>query len=312
MISVKNGKVVKGLGGLYEVQIDDGGAVSRLSCRAKGNLKRDEEKLLIGDNVRVTVDDETPDGVVVSEILDRKNSFIRPPIANLDLLFVVFSAVKPQPVTETIDKLIAVAEHNSVEPCVIVTKSELAPEQSEMLADIYTSAGISAFVTSSAQELGIEPLRAYIYEMTAGGKCAAFAGASGVGKSTLMNKLFPGMTLATAEISKKIERGRHTTRHVELFTVESDTGRGYIADTPGFSLVDFARFDFMELDDLFPSFREFAPYLGKCRYADCSHTKEGAEECALAMAMQRGELSESRLASYRSIYEVLKNKKTYE
>ncbi len=310
MISIKNGKVVKGLGGLYEIKIDGEGG--RLLCRAKGALKRDEEKLLIGDNVTVTTDDETPDSVVISEIKKRRNSFIRPPIANLDLLFVVFSAKKPVPVTETIDKLIAAAEHNNTNAAVVITKSELDPDEAKRLYYIYRLAGIDAFVTSSQRGEGIDELRAYIHKEISGGRCAAFAGASGVGKSTLLNVLFPSMTLATAEISRKIERGRHTTRHVELFDVKSEHGEGFIADTPGFSLVDFARFDFLALDDLFASFREFAPYVGRCRYADCSHTKEGAEECALARAAQLGEISESRIASYRAIYEVLKNKNSYD
>ncbi len=310
MISIKDGKVVKGLGGLYEIKTDGGS--DRLLCRAKGALKRDEEKLLIGDNVTVTLDDETPDSVVISEIKERRNSFIRPPIANLDLLFVVFSAKKPVPVTETIDKLIAAAEHNSTDVAIVITKSELDPDEAKRLYDIYRLAGIDAFVTSSLEGEGIDVLRDYIHKGISGGRCAAFAGASGVGKSTLLNALFPSMTLATAEISRKIERGRHTTRHVELFDIKSEHGEGFIADTPGFSLVDFARFDFLALEDLFVSFREFAPYIGRCRYADCSHTKEGTEECALARAAELGEISESRLASYRAIYEVLKNKNSYD
>ncbi len=312
MISVKDGKVVKGLGGLYEIEIDEGGVISRLACRAKGTLKRDEEKIKIGDDVRITLDDETPDGVIISEIKERKNSFIRPPIANLSLLCIVFSSSKPMPVTETVDKLIAAAEHKNTDIAVIITKSELSSDEASRLYDIYSGAGIDTFVTSSLKGDGIEPLRNYIYRKIEGGKCAAFAGASGVGKSTLLNALFPGMTLATAEISRKIERGRHTTRHVELFNIKTDSGYGYIADTPGFSLVDFARFDFLELPDLFSSFREFSPYLGKCRYQDCSHTKEGADECALARAAELGEISRSRLNSYRSIYAVLKGKNNYD
>ncbi len=313
MISVKDGKVVKGLGGLYEIETEcEGGGVSRLLCRAKGVLKRDEEKLLIGDNVKVTIDAETPDGVVISEIIPRRNSFIRPQIANLNLLFVVFSVKKPMPVTETIDKLIAAAERNRADVALVITKSELDKSEASRLAQIYMSAGFDVFLTSSHSGEGIGELRSYIQKSISGGKCAAFAGASGVGKSTLLNALFPDMSLATAEISKKIERGRHTTRHIELFGITSEYGRGYIADTPGFSLVDFARFDFLALEDLFSAFREFAPYIGKCRYADCSHTKEGAEECALARAAMEGEISDSRLSSYRSIYEVLKSKNSYD
>ena len=144
------------------------------------------------------------------------------------------------------------------------------------------------------------------------GEIHALMGENGAGKSTLMNKLFPTLTLKTAEISRKIERGRHTTRHVEIFSITPETDTGFLADTPGFSLIDFARFDFYSLDDLFSTFREFAGYVGKCRYADCSHTGEGADECALARAAACGEISPSRLESYRSIYKVLKDKKGYE
>ena len=140
---------------------------------------------------------------------------------------------------------------------------------------------------------------------------SAFAGASGVGKSTLMNALFPGLTLATAEISKKIERGRHTTRHVEIFDISSDADTGFLADTPGFSLIDFARFDFFSLEELLPTFPELVPYVGKCRYADCAHVGEGADECAVARAVQNGEIAPTRLESYRSIYRVLKEKTSY-
>lgn len=311
MITEKYGKVVKGLGGLYEVRIDDGGSVSRVACRAKGVLKRDEAKVLIGDNVTVSIDDSTPDGIVISQIHDRKNSLIRPPLANLDYLFIVFAAAKPSPVIETVDKLIAIAVHNSITPVVVVTKSDLGSDVAEEFAAIYRLVGIPTFVTSSEASDGIEPLSQYIKENVTSGKTSAFAGASGVGKSTLMNALFPGLTLATAEISKKIERGRHTTRHVEIFDISFDGDTGFLADTPGFSLIDFARFDFFSLDELLPTFPEFLPYVGKCRYADCAHVGEGADECAVARAMSEGLIAPSRLESYRSIWRVLKEKNSY-
>ena len=309
MISEKNGRVVKGLGGLFEVRIDDSGSVSRLACRAKGILKRDEEKVLIGDLVKVEIDDTLPDGIVISEVIPRKNSLIRPPLANLDLLFIVFSVAKPMPVLETIDKLISIAEHNGIEPVAVITKSDIADACE--IADIYRAVGIDVFITSSDGGDGIETLAKYISKKVSGGKCAAFAGASGVGKSTLMNALFPNLSLATSEISRKIERGRHTTRHVEIFDIDADEGVGFLADTPGFSLIDFARFDFFTLEELLPTFREFLPYLGKCRYADCAHVGERAEECAVAAAAEQGVIPKSRLDSYRSIWSVLKSKNQY-
>ena len=311
MITERKGKVIKGLGGLYEVRINEDGEVSRLSCRAKGVLKRDEEKVLIGDNVTVTVDDSTPDGIVISSVSERKNSLIRPPLANLDYIFIVFAAAKPSPVIETVDKLTAIAEHNDITPIIIITKSDVGERHAEEYAAIYRLAGYPTFITSSSSGEGIEDLKAYIAENVRCGKTAAFAGASGVGKSTLMNALFPGLGLATSEISRKIERGRHTTRHVEIFDIENSSDTGFLADTPGFSLIDFARFDFFSLDELLPTFRDIAPYQGECRYADCAHVGEGEDECAVARAVKDGKISLSRLESYRSIYKVLKEKNNY-
>lgn len=308
----KSGKVVKGLGGLYEVRIEEGTEVVRMLCRAKGSLHRDEEKLLVGDNVTVSIDEDTPDGIAVSAILERKNSLIRPPVSNIDYLFIAFAAKKPSPVIETVDKLVSIAEHNGITPVIIITKTDLSVDAAREYLDVYRLAGIDAFVTSSLDGQGIPELKKYINGNVKDGKTAAFAGASGVGKSTLMNALFPNLSLATAEISKKIERGKHTTRHVEIFDIDNKAGTGFLADTPGFSLVDFARFDFFSLDELEATFREFAAYRGKCRYADCSHVGEGADECAIMAAASRGDIAPSRLESYRSIYRVLKNKNQYE
>ncbi len=312
MTSEKYGKVVKGLGGLYEVRVNEGGAVSRLACRAKGILRKDEDKLLIGDNVTVTVDATIPDGIVISAIEERKNSLIRPPVSNLDYLFIVFAAKKPSPVIETVDKLISIAEHNDITPVIIITKSDVDSEAAEEYLSIYRPIGFDAFITSAEDGVGIEEVRSYIREKLRGGKTAAFAGASGVGKSTLMNELFPSLSLSTAEISRKIERGRHTTRHVEIFDIEEGEDTGFLADTPGFSLIDFARFDFFSLEALESTFREFSAYRGKCRYADCAHVGEGSDECAVMSAVKDGKISESRLESYRSIYKVLKSKKAWD
>ena len=308
----KRGKVVKGLGGLYEVRIEENGDVSRLLCRAKGSLHRGEEKLLVGDNVLVSIDENTPDGVAISAILERKNSLIRPPVSNIDYLFIAFAAKKPSPVIETVDKLISICEHNGITPVVVITKNDLDCAAAQEYLEIYKLAGINAFVTSSSSGEGVAELKKYIENKVRCGKTAAFAGASGVGKSTLMNALFMGLSLATAEISKKIERGKHTTRHVEIFDIDGGVGTGFLADTPGFSLIDFARFDFYSLGELEATFREFSRYKGKCRYADCSHVGEGAGECAIMAAAERGEIAPSRLESYRSIYRVLKNKNQYD
>lgn len=309
MITTKYGKVVKGLGGLYEIRVVTENGIEKLSCRAKGVLKRDEEKVLIGDNVKILCDNSTPDGLVISEIIERKNSLIRPPMANLDYLFIVFAAKKPSPVIETVDKLVAISVHNGITPVIVITKSDLDSKVADEYADIYRKVGIPTFVTSSEDGVGVSALAEYIQREVIDGRTAAFAGASGVGKSTLMNALFPNLTLATAEISRKIERGRHTTRHVEIFEIQGTENTGFLADTPGFSLIDFARFDFFSLEELIPTFPELLPYIGKCRYADCAHVGEGADECAVARAVLDGVIPESRIESYRSVYKILKEKK---
>ena len=239
MIRELEGKVVKGLGGLYETRVTEDGGIRRVACRAKGVLKRGEEKILIGDNVIIEIDDATPDGIVISEVKERKNSLIRPPMANLDYLFLVFAAKKPAPQLETVDKLIAIAEHNSIEPVVVITKADLDRERARELFDIYSSVGVPTFLTSSATGEGLAALKEYVSLHISNGTTSAFAGASGVGKSTLMNSLFPSLALATGDVSRKIERGKHTTRHVEIFDIGEGGGAGFLADTPGFSLIDF-------------------------------------------------------------------------
>ena len=313
MISEKIGKIVKGVGGLYETRVvNETGEVERISCRAKGALHRDEEKLLVGDVVKISEDTETVGGIAISECLPRKNSLIRPPLANLDYIFIAFAAKKPAPVLETVDKLIAIAEHNGIEPIIIITKSDVSSSLAEEYASIYKSSGFSVFITSSDENVGIEELKAYIKENVRDGKTAAFAGASGVGKSTLMNALFDGLTLATAEISQKIERGKHTTRHVELFEIENSEKTGFLADTPGFSMLDFSRFDFFRKEDIEAAFRELLSFRGKCRYADCAHFGEGEEDCAVMKAVADGIIPRSRHESYKSIYKVLKSKNFYD
>jgi len=310
LITEKKGKVIKGLGGLYNVRvIENDGEICVYTCRAKGVLHKDEEKLFIGDNVSISIDDTTPDGIIISDIEARKNSLIRPPMANLDYLFMVFAAKKPAPVLEVVDKLIAIAEHNGIKPVVVVTKKDLDGDIAEEYASIYNNVGIDTFVTSSENGEGIEGISEYIRENLRDGKTAAFAGASGVGKSTLMNAIFPELNLMTSEISRKIERGRHTTRHVEIFDIGDGENKGFLADTPGFSLVDFARFDFFDVEDLPLTFSDISKYAVGCTYADCAHVGEGSSDCAVARAAENGLIAPTRLESYRSIYRILKEKK---
>ncbi len=306
MEQICNGKVVKGLGGLYEV-LTDSPLYPHISCRARGVFRHADEKVMVGDMVEVRYDDADPQNTaVIHAILPRRNCLIRPPVSNLDYIFCVIAAAKPAPVLETLDKLLAIAEHNEIEPIVVVTKADFSEEESRYYTDLYSKVGLTTFCVSGADGTGVDGLRAYLDEHLRDGRCAAFAGASGVGKSTLLNALFPGLNLATNTISARIQRGRHTTRHVELFEVGNG---GFLADTPGFSMLDFMHFDFFDLEDLFFSFREFEPYFCKCRFPDCTHTGEGVEECAIARAVSDGTIAESRHESYKKLWAVLKQKK---
>ncbi len=323
-----HGKVIKGLGGLYEIfsRTQDGEPL-RFFCRAKGAFRHTSEKVLIGDNVEVRYEDSDPTNTsVIREILPRRNALIRPPMSNLDYLFCVIAAVKPAPVLETLDKLLSIATHKKITPVVIVTKADFSEEESRRYGEIYQKAGFPTFVVSSIDATGLKELSRYVTTHVTEGMVAAFAGSSGVGKSTLLNALFPGLSLATGEISQRSQRGKHTTRHVELFPLDpildapsapTSSNRtqhgslGFLADTPGFSLLDFAHFHFFSLDDLFDTFPDFQPYVGECRYSDCSHTGEGPAECAIVRAVREGAISPSRHESYVKMYTTLKNKNPY-
>ncbi len=295
-----NGKVIQGVGGLYRILCEDG--MTR-ECRAKGVLRRDENKLLVGDNVTLLLG-KTPADTVVSAISPRKNSLIRPPLANLDLVFLVTAAVDPAPSLDLLDKMTAILTENKIEVILVVTKTDLDPDAAEALAAIYRLAGFPVYPVSSESGDGIAALRAATDTLLAG-RTAAFAGASGVGKSTLMNALFPVLRLETGAISEKTARGKHTTRRSDLFPLNG----GYLADTPGFSMLDFTRFDFFPLENLPLNFPEFLPYLGTCRYHDCTHTKE--EECAIRDAVKQKVIAPSRFESYLSLYYELKAKNPY-
>ena len=316
------GRVIKGVGGLFTVKmrVSDGNENpldgKNVYARGRGNL-RQKGSLLVGDLVRVAYDDSSfareggevipshdGTGIVIEEICERSCALIRPPMANLNLLFVTLAAASPDPVFETVDKLISIAEYNHIEPVIVIGKRDMAPDYADELAALYQGVGYSAFALSAESGDGVAPLQQYIKEHMSG-KTAAFAGASGVGKSTLLNALFPGLSLQTGEISRRIERGRHTTRRVELYPVEG-MAETYVADTPGFSMLDFVRFDFFQKEDLAYTMREFDRYLGDCRYKKCTHTRE--EGCAILEAMRKGEIAPSRHQSYVGMFDALKNK----
>lgn len=323
-----HGKILKGVGGLYTIKlvdidthkqnfdIDSPLASSLISCSASGSFRHNHIKPLVGDNVEVIYTDHSLEvmdtkhnDIRISDILDRKNELIRPPMANLNVMFISMAAASPAPVLPTIDKLICIAEHNDIEPVIIIGKCDLAPEYAKELQEIYTKAGYDAFVLSAKTGEGVDKIREFV-NTKLDGKTSAFAGASGIGKSTLLNALFPELSLTTNTISVKIQRGRHTTRHVELYPISEREGSGYIADTPGFSLLDFERFNFFDKEDLAYNMREFRDYIGECRYTKCSHTKE--EGCAILEAVKEGKISKSRHDSFLEIYSALKNKNKWD
>lgn len=301
MNELLKGIIIKGLGGLYEIKTEDG---SLIHCKAKGAFRHEKITPFAGDNVVVKASDK---GAVIEEIIDRKNHLIRPPVANLDILFVVIAAAKPSPMLPITDKLISIAEFNKIEPVIIISKSDLDENEADRIAEIYQKSGFTVFTSSIDSDK--KALADFVFSH-ANGKISAFAGASGVGKSTVMNALFPKLTLETGDISHKTERGKHTTRHVELFGLDyltdNDSMTGYIADTPGFSLIDFTRFDFYKKDDLVYTFREFDDYIGTCKYTKCSHTTE--DGCKIIEAVENGQIAKERHESYIEIYNTIKNK----
>ncbi len=319
------GRVIKSQGGLFTVRVfsardgEESGPLDGMTVtgRGRGSLRRRGE-ILVGDTVAVSYDrtafSEREDsilpaqdgtGLAIDVICPRHNALIRPPMSNLDLLFVTLAVASPTPLLDTVDKLISIAEFNHINPVIVLTKSELDPDAAARLEEIYRQAGFTVFAVGFGMEEAVRALKAYI-DAQLPGKIAAFSGASGVGKSTLLNRLFPELHLETGEISSRIERGKNTTRHVELYPLGEGDADGYLADTPGFTMLDFERFDFFEKEDLPLTFREFVPYIGACRYTKCSHTKE--EGCAILGAVKNGDIPRSRHQSFLALYEVLKKK----
>ena len=293
------GRIIEGVGGLYTVRCEEDGNIELIQCRAKGVFRHEGISPLVGDIVRV--DTSAGDGnAVIDEIFERSNSLIRPPMANLDCVFVAMAAAKPLPMLDMTDKLIAILEHNDIEPVIIIGKCELDRDRADEIKAIYESAGYRAFALSCETGEGVSEIREFISSRKG---IMAMAGASGVGKSTLLNRLFPTLELSTGGVSRKTERGRHTTRAVTLY----DIGDGlFFADTPGFSMLDFERFDFFELEDLPLAFKEINERIGECRYTKCTHLRE--DGCAIVDAVRRGEIAKSRHESYVSLYGILKNK----
>ena len=279
-----SGRIIRSLSGFYDVQIP--GKV--ISCRARGILRKEGNSPLTGDMVEITV--ERGKGMV-EKILPRRNSFVRPAVANVDAL-VVFAA-NVNPITEPflIDRVAAIAGDQEVQVVLCINKCDLDPAVD--LVRIYEHAGFSVICTSAETGEGVEQLRQLIR-----GKLTAFTGNSGVGKSSILNRLCPELNLPTGEVSEKLGRGRHTTRHVELYALDEDT---YVADTPGFSSFDTDQMDVILKENLQYAFPDFGRYIGDCQFRDCSHRKEPG--CAVCAALEAGEIEKTRYDSYLRLYE---------
>lgn len=290
----KNGKIVKGIGGFYYVESEN----EIFECKARGNFRKQKISPLVGDNVQISVKENSENTIDV--IFERKNELVRPPLANLDRLFIVASLVDPVINTSIIDNLIAVAEYKNIEPIIVITKTDL-DDNAEKYKSIYENSGFIVLVCNNNDKSSCEQIKPLLV-----GKCSAFTGNTGVGKSTLLNNLYPELALKTGETSKKLGRGKHTTRHCELFKTDG----GYIADTPGFSSLDFMKCDRILKEDLPYCFREFEPYLNMCKFTSCSHTTD--KGCSIIKAVKDGKIEASRHQSYIEMYNEVKNIKEWE
>lgn len=284
---------MKALSGFYYVDLDG----ETVTCRGRGKLRHQKVTPLVGDRVEVTLNE---DGTgAVEAVLPRRNQLARPAVANLDQLVILCANVNPVSDPYVIDRVSAVAAGKGCEVVIAINKCDLDP--GDALAELYTAAGFPVLRLSAVTGEGIGPLRELLQ-----GKVSAFTGNSGVGKSSVLNALEPQFAIETGEVSDKLGRGRHTTRHVELFRV----GDALVADTPGFSSFEADRFGLLDQETLEAGFREFRPYLGQCRFVGCSHTKE--KGCAVLEAVEAGAIPKSRHESYVRLYREVKERRPWE
>ena len=282
--------ITKGIGGFYYVRTPDG----VVECKARGIFRKRGITPVAGDNVELSAD-----GAMIEEILPRKNVFVRPPVANLDVLFIVASTTQPVPSTLVLDQLAAADIYKGVQPVLVVTKADLAA--ADQLAQDYATSGIPLIPLHYESGEGLDEIRQYIK-----GHLCAFCGNSGVGKSTLLNALAPELKRETGQISQKLGRGRHTTREVEVFEICG----GRLADTPGFASLEAQKLCRIPKEELQHTFPEFEPYFGQCRFTGCSHRSEVG--CAVRDAVEQGAISKSRYASYLAMYEEANARKEWE
>ena len=290
------GKIIKGIAGFYYVNVVESGVYE---CKAKGVFRKEKIKPLVGDNVRIEILDEEHKTGNSVEIFPRKNELIRPAVANIDQALVVFAVTKPAPHFNLLDRFLAMMERKEIPVVLCFNKKDIAtsPEIAELEA-IYEKCGYPIVFTSALEQENIEEIRRLLLKKT-----TAIAGPSGVGKSSLINLLQNQVQMETGTISRKIERGKHTTRHSELIAVDADS---YIMDTPGFSSLYVNDF---EKEELKYYFREFASYEGQCRFQGCDHVHEPG--CAVKEALEEGKIHPVRYKNYLEMYTELKEKKRY-
>lgn len=283
------GVIIKSLSGFYTVSAGD----SIVECKARGRFRHDGLSPLVGDRVELTVDAQGRGRI--EAVQDRRNFFIRPAVANVDQLVMFASGSNPVTDPFLIDRVVAIAENAGCEPVICLNKCDLDP--AERLYDIYRTAGCCVIRTSAATGLGVQELRSTIR-----GKTSAFTGNSGVGKSSILNCLMPELQLQTGAVSEKLGRGKHTTRHVELYALGEET---YVADTPGFASFEVDMVEPISCENLPYAFREFRPYIGQCRFSDCAHLCEPG--CAVLEAVAAGEIAPERHQSYARLYDMARN-----
>ena len=293
MVKKEQGRIIRSLSGFYDVQTLSG----VVTCRGRGVLRKGNQSPLTGDLVEITVEQGRG---MVEKILPRKNRFIRPAVANMDALVVFAANVNPVTEPYLIDRVAAIAGDQDVEVYLCLNKCDLDPAID--LERIYKNAGFPVILSSAQTGQGVEELRKLI-----DGKFTAFTGNTGVGKSSMLNALCPDLSLPTGEVSEKLGRGRHTTRHVELYCLGENT---YVADTPGFSSFDTDQMDVILKENLQYAFREFGAYMGGCQFHDCTHRQEPG--CGIRQAMEEGKIEKSRYESYLRLYEKASQIKLWE
>ena len=289
------GTIIRALAGFYYVRLEDERVIE---CKARGIFRKTGETPLVGDFVNISID--AGQKGIVEEIGPRRNVFVRPPVANIECMILLACGVNPVSDPFLIDRITVIASLQNAQCIVCVNKADLHP--GDDLFAIYEKAGFFTLRTSAITGEGIDALR-----QATKGKICAFVGNSGVGKSSILNALEPGFALKTAEVSQKLGRGKHTTRHVELFSLSNGA---QVADTPGFSSFDIMQMDLSSKEDLQYAFLEFAPYLGKCQFRDCAHV--GEKGCAIIAAMTQGEIQKTRHDSYMRLYEKAQEIKSWQ